>query len=278
MRSEKPSTTLIVFCLAWLAATAAWAAREAVVVVPKAVVWADPQRSSPLGYVRQGRVLRVGDEARHKRQVVPVVVSGRIGYVAVEDLDFRGAGQSQGRFHRFKDATLERYGDEIMLGYSTWRPSPDWGSGVDLKGLALKGEMRLEEPRRGFGILLEHAAWESGGEGAFRLFQLGAGATWALVDQKNFRVKAEAWALLAPWAQYHMGGLFTTNGTGAGGMGQLSTVFHPGGRHWGVEVSAGYKLMRFFGFSAPAPYNTMDTELNDMVGGLRLSLGVVYRF
>jgi hypothetical protein len=63
-----------------------WAARDALVIKDRAIIWADAQRSAPLGYARRGRTLRVGEKEREKGQVVSVIVSGKVAYISMEDI------------------------------------------------------------------------------------------------------------------------------------------------------------------------------------------------
>lgn len=62
------------------------AAQIAIVQSKKAVIYADVDLQSPVGYVRKGKQLQVGNVKRHQNQVLPVVVNGQVAWVKVIDL------------------------------------------------------------------------------------------------------------------------------------------------------------------------------------------------
>src|SRR5687768_7328928 len=63
-----------------------WASQEAIVTADQAVIYADEQMKSPLGYVKRGKKIKVGEVARNRAQVYPIIVSGKIGYIRVLDV------------------------------------------------------------------------------------------------------------------------------------------------------------------------------------------------
>ncbi|RLA65868.1 MAG: hypothetical protein DRQ88_04205 [Epsilonproteobacteria bacterium] len=66
--------------------TLTYAAQTAYVKTARAVVYADEELSSPLGYVRRGKKLRVGEVKRKQGAVLPVIISGRVAYIEVKNL------------------------------------------------------------------------------------------------------------------------------------------------------------------------------------------------
>jgi hypothetical protein len=78
---------LIALCfILGLYSRTAHSAQMAVVSSAQAIIYADQNLTSPIGYVRNGRRLLVGSQARARGSVVPVVVSGRIAYVQLKDV------------------------------------------------------------------------------------------------------------------------------------------------------------------------------------------------
>ena len=61
-------------------------AQDAVIRVRQAIVYADTDLSSPIGYIRKDRKIRVGEKARRKGTIYPVIVSGRIAWIMAQDL------------------------------------------------------------------------------------------------------------------------------------------------------------------------------------------------
>lgn len=61
-------------------------AQVGIVTAKKAVIYSDIELKSPIGFIRKGRQLAVGNVKRRRGEVLPVVVNGRIGWVKVRDL------------------------------------------------------------------------------------------------------------------------------------------------------------------------------------------------
>lgn len=63
-----------------------WAAQMAIVSSGKAIIYADQGLTTPLGFVRSGRQLMVGETVRQSGTLLPVVVAGRIAYIQLKDV------------------------------------------------------------------------------------------------------------------------------------------------------------------------------------------------
>lgn len=259
------------------------AARDAVVIKERAIIWADAQRSAPLGYARRGRTLRVGDKEREKGQVVSVIVSGKVAYISVEDIaideDRKKIDIEEVTLTRFQEATKPRYRDQVVFSLVQFNATESADTAArrlekewNFQGGQLKGEIRTSNERLNVGFMFEYLFGESQDE-VFRIFELGMGASWALVNSRNFKIRAEAWGLLVPWAQYEAAPLFTLNGYGLGAMGQLSANFFLS-ETWGLEVAGGIQAVKLFGIKRPSPFQ----EFNPMFMGPRLSIGLTGRF
>lgn len=64
----------------------AHAVQTAIVAVDKAVVYSDVEMTSPIGYVRGGRQLKVGSKPQRGGAILPIVVAGRIAYIRAQDV------------------------------------------------------------------------------------------------------------------------------------------------------------------------------------------------
>ncbi len=63
-----------------------WGSSIVVVRKSKALIYADYKKKTPIGYVRRGLMLRVGEVPRNIETMYPVLVSGRIAYIHIEDI------------------------------------------------------------------------------------------------------------------------------------------------------------------------------------------------
>lgn len=261
----------------------ALAARDATVIKERAIIWADAQRSAPIGYARQGKVLRVGEKEREKGQVLPVVVSGRIGYISVEDIiideDRKRDVDEDRELTRFQKATKPRYRDYAMgslVFYSATesaspeanRPQKQWV----FNGGQFKGEVRTANDRLNVNFLFEYLYGVAESE-AFRMFELGAGVSYAVWNRRDFKVRLEAAGLFVPWAQYESSPFFTLNGYGVGGYAQASAIYFFS-ETWGVEVAGGFHAMKLMGIDRPSPFK----DFSPLFIGQRFQLGLSGRF
>lgn len=77
---------LLASLLCLLILTPLRAAQLAIVQSSRAVIYADIELKSPIGYVRKGKQLAVGEVKRRRGEILPVAVNGRIAWVRVQDL------------------------------------------------------------------------------------------------------------------------------------------------------------------------------------------------
>ena len=64
------------------------AAKIAQVIIPKAIVYADEDLTAPIGHVSNGKLIPVGKPLLHKTEIVPVIISGRLAYVHIQDIRY----------------------------------------------------------------------------------------------------------------------------------------------------------------------------------------------
>ena len=63
-----------------------WATQIAIVDSLRAVIYADLERESPIGYVRKGKELLVGNVKRRNGTMLPVMVNGQVAWIKVVDI------------------------------------------------------------------------------------------------------------------------------------------------------------------------------------------------
>lgn len=91
----------------------------------KAIVYADENMLSPLGYIANGKAIKVGNPRRINKDLVPLIVSGRLAFIEIKDIKYENSSDSEYKFkrgvpleHNF-DVTLEkpeeRFGDNNSL-------------------------------------------------------------------------------------------------------------------------------------------------------------------
>lgn len=73
--------------LALLLSAGAWAARNAYVKSDRAYIYADVEKTAPIGFARRGKKIRVGDVIK-KEEMLAVIVSGKVAYIKSSDITF----------------------------------------------------------------------------------------------------------------------------------------------------------------------------------------------
>lgn len=260
----------------------AYASQVAVVIVDKAIVWADIQRTAALGFIRKDKVVTVGEVLRNKQQVVAIAISGRIGYIAVDDIQFgttRSDVPIENHYERFYDSAIKTKGKQLvaygMQFYSTENKNSAanrTGETWNFFGGGIKGEAPTTSERVTFAIAGEYTYSSSVKREYFRNFTLGLGFDFALVNFRYTKLRGEL-MVLGAFAQYEQKPLFTLNTWGMGGLAQglLDIYFN---QKWGMEAAFGLEALKFFRIARPAPYK----NFSPLFSGVRGSIGVAYRF
>ena len=259
-----------------------WASQDAIVVVDQAVIYSDREMTSPLGYVRKGKKLTIGEIPRNKAQVYPIVVSGKVGYIRVLDVTTERETMDSPRLvaERFQENTLRKYKTKYVLSYFNYSSqiSLDKDNGgivnknvLNWNGVSLKGEV-LFGKRWDLQIIGNYMQTTKERE-SFRAFELGAGAAYRLMNFRSFLLRLEAQALAIPFSNYELSGKFRVNGYGASaGAGVNGTLLFD--EHWGLEAYAGVYYTKMFGFETPNAYENASPAFY----GNRIGLGVNYSY
>jgi hypothetical protein len=109
------------------------------VITPKAIVYADENMNSPLGYIGNGKTITVGNPRRLNRELVPVVVYGRVAFVEIKNLQYENSDQDSKnstrgapREHNF-DIMLEKQEEKLSENNSFYVGIHSFGAGNDTK-------------------------------------------------------------------------------------------------------------------------------------------------
>ena len=96
-----------------------WASQDAIVTADRAIIYSDREMTSPIGYIRKGKKISVGEIPRNLAQVYPVVVSGKIAYIRVMDVTTEKESMDSSRLvaERFKKTTLKVKRSKFVASY-----------------------------------------------------------------------------------------------------------------------------------------------------------------
>lgn len=270
----------------WLCARTSFAADWAVVQSAKALVFADPEMSSPVGYFKKGQKLRVGEVARNEGRVLPTVFKKRIVYVRVADLE------TSEDLSLVRSATQRIFEKKEKPGRQT-RLGVFYGvSAASASGLqTVEGEQNFNDSSESFGMSsvgffgqtrenqqdeqwlrfkVEYASGSKRGTSLSSLL-LSGGLSKELASAGSFVFSLYGDASLIPWSQYEVGTLFKINGYGAG-AGAGGQVSWQAESSWFLQFEGGYQFVKLAGFNPPQAEG-VDTELAPLLSGF--SAGIV---
>ncbi|WP_034728425.1 hypothetical protein [Bacteriovorax sp. BSW11_IV] len=278
---------LALFCLNSLAA------RVATVTTSKAVVFADKELTSPLGYIRFGKKVRVSDNPIGVKDIYAVIVSGRVAYIQTKDLSLSDEVVSEVSGHQkinehnvdelFKD-DIDKLSENnfLTLTYGQMALGPQWEelttayndtlASATVMSLAL--EHRPPNKPMAFAIGLnylsaeqEKLAVKTVGLDVYLFYSLLFNSTFSidLVGQLSGSGDIQ---FTDPNAEDFNRGLYL--GGGVGGQIRLFPA-----SQWGFV--GGLKMMKFKVFDTE-PFNTGSEEMVlNSLDGVHMYLGVSYK-
>ncbi len=62
--------------------------QSARVIAPRAVVYSDENMSSPLGFISNDKLIKVGNPRKKNPNLVPLVVYGRVAFIEIKDIHY----------------------------------------------------------------------------------------------------------------------------------------------------------------------------------------------
>jgi len=140
-----------------------FAAQKVTVSTSRAIIYADKELTLPLGYVSMGKELVVGEVTRRGGQILPLIVSGKVAYIKVDDISFSKNDQKKGHSRYFqkdedpidfdslkkvqKDLQKNNY---LTTSYGFFEPGDNWHTLASTTGSLAKESIKT------ISLTLEH--------------------------------------------------------------------------------------------------------------------------
>ena len=259
-----------------------WASQTALVLAEEAVVYADDKMSAPVGYVRKGKKIVIGEIPRNRSQVYPIIVSGKVAYIRSMDVTTtkESATSNQLVAERFLKIAQNAYEANYTAYFY------NFSSQVSLE--SMNGSLKDKDPVNWYGVgvkggvkasptwsidLLFNAMSAKSPQESFNILEFGVGASALIFDRGRFKSVFNIQLLGIPFANYAIGDDFRVNGYGFTAGSGLSLIYRVS-KHWGVEGFGGFYYSKISKFAAPSPYD----EISPSFIGQRAGLGVNYQF
>lgn len=253
-----------------------WAAQFAIVQSEKAVIYSDQKMTSAIGYLSKGKKIQVGEIARNKAQVLPVIISGKIAYIKIKDIstETEEARSEELVAERFQKLTDTDYKTRLVLSYFNFiSGSKEEGETKNYSwhGASLKGEVS-KDGRVDYQIIVNYMLTDLD-EVSFKAVEFGFGLGYRLIDFRYLKLKLGLEALTIPFASYAHGNDFRVNSFGYSLGGGLNLNIGLS-RTWGLEGKAGLYRTSLFKFEAPEPYK----DISPVFNGARASVGLYFNY
>lgn len=175
------------------------AAQNAVIRANKAYIYTDLDMTTIIGYIPSGRQVRVGSTARNQNSVLPIIVSGKIGYIKISDLLLESDNPHLKQGHAAAPDTTAKNSDEAFF-----------------KNVGFM--MSFFSPGTDFALMSEKVNGGSPANTAkayrfYTTFKWGKHLMRAGLDQFSFSEKVLTFAPLVPSLDYlfHLTDFFTNN-------------------------------------------------------------------
>ncbi|MBA2403748.1 MAG: hypothetical protein H0V66_03170 [Bdellovibrionales bacterium] len=260
-----------------------WAAQDAIVTEDQAVIYADEQMSAPVGFVRKGKKIKVGDISRNRAQVYPIIVSGKIAYIRVIDVSTAKetvdskvlvAERFQKGANRDEEASnfavsIFNFSSQIMMDKQNDVLKDK--DPVNWFGASVRGGVKAND-KWDFDMILTFMNAKAEKE-VFRAVEFGFGGAARIYDKSRFKVRALGQVMAIPFASYALAEEFRVIGYGFTAGGGLSMAFRLG-KNFGLEGFGGVYYTKLAGFRTPDPYQ----DIAPSFIGTRLGIGLNYVF
>lgn len=243
---------IFVFIISFAANAAQWAK----VTTKKAVIYADQQRLAPIGYIKKGKKVRVGEVVRNNGAVLPIVIQGKIGYINIEDLDISYTQKiletpSQ---RLAKKAVEKTHESRFALTYNGMATNLDTSQGKEtvlFNGGGLRGYFIDLKNRKTWRLSIDYITTTINDYG-LDVSSLTTEFAKNIIQTGPFDFHAYAGFTIIPYTQFSRGSDFKENGYGGGVSAGVEMIFKFNDTI-GLHVDGNYQ------------YNQLYFQLNDAV-------------
>lgn len=253
-----------------------WAAQYAVVSAEKALIYSDQKMTSAIGYLSKGKKIQVGEVPRNKAQVLPIIVSGKVAYIRINDIstETQEARSEELVAERFQRQVDTEYKSRLVFGYYNFLSKyteNDVSTDFNWHGISLKGEIS-KDSRIDVQIIVNYMMSKND-EIEFQATEFGLGLGLRLLDFRYLKLKLFVEGLSVPFASYKNGSNFRINSYGytLGGGGILNIGM---GRNWGIEGKLGLYRTSLFKFKVPDPFE----DISPVFNGVRAGVGLYFNY
>jgi hypothetical protein len=269
--------------------TSTWviSAQWATVQADKAVVYSDQQMTSEIGYIKRGKRVRVGEVARNKGSLLPIIIDEKIAYIKIVDIksakDEKLVTSATARKRKIKKDKLKesRLGlsyNRYMLQLENIEDSTETNS-FAFNGGALKGYLKKRNERVAYAAEIGYSiAADENDLNVFEYYNFNFDILYRIVDFDNLSFSILFGGILVPLAQYSYDDLFTQNSSGLGASAGAE-LFLGLKDSLGIHANLRYQYIEVFGFDIPKSENLgLDSTYDPTFSGVSFQTSITYVF
>lgn len=262
------------------------AAKWATIRSDKAVIYADTLMQAPIGYLKKGKKIRVGEVQRNYGKLLPIVVQGRIAYIKITDIASTiKLEQLQSATERVRKSKIKKKNNRLSLIYSgyasfisvdsttTYSGNSNSGDVFYFSGGGVRGYLQDDKKQTSWRITLDHVATTID-QNEFSVLSLTAEYGYNFVQFENYIFRVYGGGSIIPYTQYSYNDLFTVNGYGFAASTGLEMVFKLNDGI-GIHLDAGYQYTKLY---YQLPDETNLDKYEPSFNGLKFTAGISYAF
>lgn len=282
--SLKIQNSIIALVLCLMVPLSGFGAEWATVVVDRAKIYSDIEMTSAIGYIKKGKRVRVGEKARNKGRVLPIIVSKRVAYIRVDSIQTNvNLGALEGAGRRIRDAEgrnkketrFSLYGATLpsRISYKT-SPTANNNYAMIFLGGGFRGSMSLPSDDYGYRGGFEYLIGSRGDE-RISIFSLSGDYFYKLIRTGPYDLNVFGGLSIVPFSEYKLKDKFTLNGAGVGAQVGGEMVFKL--YRYSLHLEGAYQYFNLWGYRLPELSNYPD-EIELSAHGVRLSAALSMKF
>ncbi len=263
-----------------------FAAKWATVTSKKAIIYADREMTSSIGYIKKGKRVRVGEKTRRGGKLLPIVVRKKIAYIKVSDINSSvKLTQLESASQRIKDVQIKSDETRISAFYSGYaslisiKQSESFANDTYedslfyFNGFGVRGYLSKSNSKKTWRMSLESASTLTE-KNKISFIALTPEISFDFIEFTNYSFRGYIGLPIVPFAQYSYDGLFTVNGYGLGASAGAEMEFKLK-NSFGLHFDAGYQFLKLF---YRLPSDAGIDEFNPVFNGARFSAAISYAY
>lgn len=277
--------TALFYCLLITPSTVL-AAQWATVSSKKAVIYTDIHMTSPIGFIKIGKKIRVGSKPKNKGRVLPFIMKKRVFYIKIQDIQTSSKlANLKNASQRIKKQSVEKKSNSriaatggVFLSTSS-SPDIEGTSSDSFMGGGIQGYYENKEQTSLYRSGVNYFSFSETRENTpftFSYVSIPIDLYLPLIETQFYELHAYLGVSLIPFAEYKLEGDFTLNGYG-GGAQIGSEIFINFSKKWALHIEGGYQYLYTSGFKFPN-INNYPANASFIFSGLKLSGSLAYRF